>query len=308
MTFRTGDEIDSYVIERPLSENGGMSQVFLARHKTKEHIQVAVKVQLTNSEHGRTYQELLRSEAHYLSFLRHPGIVHIYPLTVGNRVSFTARAHQYQGQPWYFAMEHVPGNSLAAHIKEIARFPLEWTVELFYQLLLIVHYLHQTGHAHCDLKPANILLREPPDPRRVPRPVLVDFGSTAEISKGISHLTGSLLYSPPEVILVMERKDILTNDLQLLPDKIDIWALGAILFEIVTGRPLINKKRKDDITTSIIKGELDNIRSLRPEVHQSLDITLENMLKRKATNRPTVGVIIKAIEEKIASVRPPRVG
>lgn len=308
MSFRAGNEINSYIIDRPLSRSGGMSQIFLAHDREEKRRRVALKVQLTSDENSAAFQELLRSEAQYLAKLRHPGIVHIYPQPAGTRVAFSARAFQYQGQPWYFAMEYIPGDSLAAHTKRISSYPLPWIIELFYQLLLTVNYLHQIGYAHCDLKPANILLREPPDPERVPRPVLVDFGSASEIERGVNHLTASLLYSPPEVVLALERRDIATNDIYLYPDKIDVWALGAIMFEIVTGRPLINKRRKDEITTTIVKGELSTISGMRPDAHQSLDKLLKVMLNRSPTQRPSVAEVIEAIEEKIASVRPPRIG
>lgn len=307
MALRAGDEIEPYIIERPLSESGGMSRVFLAHHREKTHLRVALKAQLTDDDNSLTYQELLRREADLLGRLRHPGIVHVFPLQVGSRISYSARAHEFRGQPWYFTMEHIRGNNLASHTKTTAKLPLEWTIELFYQLLLSLHYMHQLGYAHCDLKPGNILLREAPEVYQIPRPVLVDFGSAVEISRGIGQLTASLQYSPPEVVLAMERKDIPLNEIRLRPDKIDIWALGAILFEIITGRPLINKKRKDDITTSIIKGELDTIRSVRDDVHPSLDKFLAVMLRRDPAKRPEVTDLIKAVEERMAIVRPPRV-
>lgn len=308
MSFRAGDQIDAYIVERSLSDSGGMSQIFLARHRDKEQLKAAIKVQLLEEENSQTYQELLRQEAEYLSLLRHPGIVHIYSQRVANRVTYTARAHEHKGQPWYFAMEYVKGNNLSTYIKTLSKMPLEWGIELFYQLLLAVHFIHQSGYAHCDLKPNNILLRAAPALNEIPRPVLIDFGSMSEIGKGMAQLTASLHYSPPEVILAMERKDIPHNEIRLHPEKIDVWALGAILFEIITGRPLIDKKRKDDITTSIIKGQLDTIHSLRPEVHPSLDKFLAVILRRDPAERPEVKDMIKAIEERIAAVRPPRVG
>lgn len=308
MPFRSGEQIDAYTIEKPLSKSGGMSQVFLAHHREKADKQVAIKVQLTEDENSQTYQELLRQEAETLSRLRHPGIVHVFPLRVANRTAYSARAHEHKGQPWYFAMEYIRGNNLHDYTGQIAKMPLEWVMELFYQLLTTIQFMHLSGFAHCDLKPNNILLRSAPSVNEVPRPVLVDFGSATEIKKGIGQLTASLHYSPPEVILAMERKDIPQSNLLLLPEKIDIWALGAILFEIVTGRPLINKKKKDDITTSIIKGELDTIHSIRPDVHHSLDRFLGVILRKDPAERPDVRDLIKAIEEKISVSRPPRVG
>ena len=306
-SINSGDVIGPYVIEKSLSQDGGMSQVFLAHDEQRPLYKAALTVQRTHNENRAAFQDLLRYESEVLQRLRHPGIVHIYPLHIDRVVTYAARAHIQEGKPWYFAMEYIQYNSLDTYIKKIRKYPLSWSLELFYQILLIVHYMHRIGYAHSDLKPSNIMFRTPPAPDQVPSPILVDFGSATQIQRGIKELSASLRYAPPEVILALERKDIPPHELIPKPRKVDIWALGAILFEIVTGRPLINKRSRKNITSTIVQGELDDLRSRRPEVHVSLDKLLSVMLSRQAERRPDTKTIIVAIEERIASTRPPRV-
>lgn len=308
MAFQTGDIIGPFTISKSLSTEGGMSNVYLANDTERPYHIAALKIQMTHEEKGAVFQDLLRQEAEILQHLRHPGIVRIYPLRIDNRVAYAARAYDYNNQPWYYAMEYISkGISLESYIKTINKFPVEWIIELFYQLLVTVEYVHLRGYAHGDLKPQNMLLRYPPAANETPLPVLIDFGSATLIRQGVRQLSASIRYSPPEVVLALERQDISPEKLIAQPEKIDVWALGAILFEIVTGRPLINRKHLRDITTTILRDRLDTMRSLRPELHPSLDKLLSVMLRRNPAERPSITELIQAVEERIHSVRPPRI-
>ena len=224
MSIGKGDILEPYVIKEPLSNKGGMSRLFLAEHRGRPQYKAVIKVHLTGDDHRVAFQDLLKKEARILKSLHHPGIVRIYPLRIDRKTVYTARAHNHKEQPWYLALEYINGKSLAECVDRVAnKFPLEWGIELFYQLLVIVNFMHKLGYAHCDLKPANVLLRYPPNPNQVPSPVLIDFGSASPIGR-LERLTASIRYSPPEVLMAMDREDIPLEALSLRPDKIDIWA------------------------------------------------------------------------------------
>ncbi len=308
MSTLTGEQLGQYTLEKRLSSPGGMAQIFLAKDTRNPNLKAAIKIQLANNDNRSVYQDLLNQEVEVLRVLRHPSIVHLYPLEIDGCIHRIARAAQLTHKPWYFAMQYLGPFTLADHLKKISDLPLEWGIELFYQILITIDYMHQKGYAHCDLKPPNIFLRYPPEPSFYPMPILADFGSATRITEGIHQLTASLRYSPPEVLLAMERHDVNWDHIQ--PDKVDIWALGAILFEIVTGRPLVKARQRQEITTTIIRGEFDQIANQRRDKHpglQSLDKVIARMISQDPDQRPPIAHIIRAIDEHIASVRPPRI-
>ena len=299
--------IGDFVIDKSLSTSG-MSSVHVGHLPAQPTYKVAIKLHLESETHHNTFQDYLRKEADYLVRFRHPSVIRIFPISLHTgKVSYCVRATNLPENPWYFAMEYLPGGDLSDYIKKIKTFPILWIIEFFYQLLITVQFLHHLGFGHCDLKPDNILLREPPEPNKSPQPILTDFGTTHPLGTPITQPAKSVRYSPPEILLAHTRKDIHPQELALYPDKIDIWSLGAILFELLTGRPLFNQKQDREITTSILEGKIDKIRTLRPEVNESLDVVLEQMLKRVPEARPEVDELIVAFEELISSVRPPRI-
>jgi len=299
--------IGDFTIEKNISWSG-MSSVHLGYLPSQPEYKVAIKLHQETASQANAFQDYLRNEANYLNRFRHPNVIRIFPIsTVLGRIAYCVRATNLPDQPWYFAMEYLPAGDITQYIKKIRSFPILWVIELFYQLLVTVQYLHRLGFGHCDLKPDNILLREPPDPKRTPQPILTDFGTTQPIGTPMTAPARSIRYSPPEIILAHARKDINPSELTLLPDKIDVWSLGAILFELLTGRALFNQRNSKEITTSILEGEIAEIHKLRPEASPYLDVALKAMLKKTPQERPNVDDLIIAFEEKISSVRPPRI-
>ena len=301
-----GDAIGSYQIDQPISQ-GGMSHIYLASHCERPYYKVVLKF---NASEKTTFQDLLRREADHLVALRHPSIVRIYPLRLTNskRIVYQARAKDQPNRPWYFAMEYIAGGSLEKHLPQIMRLPISWRIELFYQVLLAVQFMHDHGYAHCDLKPGNILLRERPRLDRTPHPILIDLGSISNVNKR-DNLTHTPAYSPPELHLAAgEPQNSTLQAPELLPPgKGDIWALGAILYELLAGAPLVKEDEPVAVAAAILKGEWPSIRSQQPDVHESLEILVSIMLQRNPHRRPEIVELIEAIEEKIASVAPPRI-
>jgi serine/threonine protein kinase len=224
------------------------------------------------------------------------------------QIDYAARASQLPGAPWYYLMEYLPDGPLADRIGALhQKISTDWCVELFYQLLTTIYYMHKVGYAHGDLKPENLFMRLTPNHKEVPVPVVIDFGSASSLRRGITRLAVSPRYAPPEALTALARDDIALQDLRLRADKIDVWSLGAIFFELLTGSPLINTTDITKITTTLTRGQLARIRDLRPELHESLDKLLARMLARQPSQRPNVKEVIQALEERINSVRPPRV-
>jgi serine/threonine-protein kinase len=158
--------------------------------------------------------ELLRfqSEAQVIAQLQHPNIVQIFE--IGNDA----------GRP-FFSMEYVPGESLS---KRIAATPQEprAAARLLQTLANAVHAAHQKSIIHRDIKPANILIAEDGSPK------LTDFGlaKTLEDHSGLTH-TGAILGTPS--YMAPEQAEGRVEEIGV---RSDVYALGAVLYEMLTGR------------------------------------------------------------------------
>ncbi len=322
MTFETGDKLEAYTIEKCLSDTGGMSKIFLAYEEERPTRRVVLKVQRTGEKESRMFQDLLRQELAMLRSLRHPGIVRTIPMRIDNKeVVHEARAADFEGTPWYFAMEYLGGYSLTKHIsqfpedsrlstrnphQDLGIYGIDWSLELFHQIVQVVNYMHEKGVAHTDLKPDNIILRHVPSMHLVPQPVLIDFGSACQLDN-MSDLTASVGYSPPEVIKAVKHKKGIQEAENIFPDKIDVWMLGVILFELLTGRRMSPFPKGGVLDTSLISIRSKKISRFRVDAHNSIDKLITAILNNDPQKRPSTRQILKALDEKIYSIRPPRI-
>lgn len=203
--------IDGYDIEAILG-HGGMGVVYRARHRTLER-PVALKMLLAGSHAEPSELERFRREAVAVAQLRHPNIVAVYD--VG----------EFEGQP-FFTMELLDGGSLASKLGG-APLPAREAANLVATLAYAVSAAHGSGIVHRDLKPSNVLLTADGTPK------ITDFGLARRID-GESDLTrtgarlGTPSYMAPEQALG-------TRD--AIGPAVDVYALGAVLYEVLTGRP-----------------------------------------------------------------------
>jgi serine/threonine protein kinase len=293
-----GAAIGPFSVDRQLFSSS-ISEAFLVRDRARPEVQLVLKRNVTTGNRHAA-EDMLRSEVEYLARLRHPNVVRIYPFKphgVGAKGKvYLARQSDQEDAPWFFVMEHIGGGGLETHLKQIKTFPLGWRLELFYQTVVVVDYMHKLKLAHLDLKPGNLLFRAPPAPDALPRPVLIDFGSVSPADR-LRRPSGTLRYASPEMLEAINRPDISTD--HILPWKADIWALGALLFEIVSGRPLINEQDKSKATTSTLRGEFDDLRQVDPAVPSKLARLVNFMISKEVADRPPTGKIIEIMEQQI---------
>jgi tRNA A-37 threonylcarbamoyl transferase component Bud32 len=191
---------------------GGMGIVYKARQVSLNRT-VAVKMILAGQLAGEAEVRRFRTEAEAAANLQHPHIVAIHEIG------------QHQGQH-YFSMDYVQGPNLAQWAKSRTVSPPE-AARLVLTVARAVHFAHQRGTLHRDLKPHNILIDEAGQPH------ITDFGLAKRATQS-SQLTqegavlGSPSYMSPEQAL--GRQD-------LVGPASDVYALGAILYELLTGRP-----------------------------------------------------------------------
>jgi tetratricopeptide (TPR) repeat protein len=191
---------------------GGMGVVYLA-HKVALNRHCALKMILTGANIAPAATARFRAEAETIARIRHPGIVQVY--NVG----------EVRGLP-YFELEYLPGGSLDRRL-DGTPWTAENAAELVETLAHAIAEAHLQGVVHRDLKPANILL----DAEQ--RPKVADFGLAKLIDSGhgltkTQTVLGSPSYMAPEQA---------QGNSRLVGPTTDVYALGAIFYELLTGRP-----------------------------------------------------------------------
>ena len=221
-----GTVVGGYRVVRKIAE-GGMGVILEAKHLNLGQI-AAVKVLSKELKNDRSYPEIYQrfvNEAKAISRIQHPGIVKVYD----------------QGQlpngTTYILMEYLDGESLD---RRIARgpFPAEGTwmpiplvLRICRQLVSALAEAHRKSIVHRDLKPSNVILVADPEAPGGERTKLLDFGIArfTDAGQNVSRtgtMLGTPLYMSPEQCMG-ERVD----------GKADVYALGAMMFEMLTGRP-----------------------------------------------------------------------
>jgi tRNA A-37 threonylcarbamoyl transferase component Bud32 len=203
--------IDGYEIGELLGR-GGMGLVFKARQQAlKRH--VALKIVVSGAHAGADERARFRTEAEAVARLHHPSIVQIYE--VGEQA----------GCP-YLALEFVSGGSLAQQL-DGTPMPPRRAAQLLLDLARAVQHAHEQGIIHRDLKPANVLLTETGVAK------IADFGLAKLLDVEQSHTqTGTVLGSPSYMA-----PEQAAGQVRAIGRATDVYALGAILYELLTGRP-----------------------------------------------------------------------
>jgi len=241
---------------------GGMGEVYRA-HDLHLDRDVAVKVILRGSFADSTARERFRREAHVLSRLSHPGVATIFDFDTQDDVDF-------------LVMEYVPGGTLQSRL-ERAPLELEELTRIGAEIGDALEDAHRRGILHRDLKPGNVVLTASGTPK------ILDFGlagllhqaHTATDLTRPGTILGSLPYMSPEQL----RGD---------PDdsRTDVYAFGAVLYEMATGRRPFEKDRPEALMFEILHNTPRPPRAHRPEVPGELERLIESCLNKEPAMRP----------------------
>ena len=254
----TGKDFGDYVLLEELAR-GGMGIVYRARHKELNRI-VAIKMIISGEYSSELDVQRFQLEAKAAAQLDHPGIVPIYEI----------KSHQ--GRP-YFAMKLVEGGSLAEHRQRFQDDPRK-TAKLIASAARAVHHAHQRGILHRDIKPANILLDEDD------QPLLTDLG-LAKLSTGESNLTqtgavlGTPSYMPPEQ----------AKSSETLTTAADIYSLGAILYELLTGKPPHRGDTALETMLHVINEPIAPVREANSQIDRNLELICMKCLQKDPNSR-----------------------
>jgi serine/threonine-protein kinase len=206
---------------------GGMGVVYKARHLKLKRL-VALKMLLAGSHASESGLTRFQGEAEAVARLKHPNIVQVYDIS------------EHEGRP-YFSMEFVEGGSLSGKTSGDPQ-PLREAAQMVATLAEAMHYAHENEIIHRDLKPANVLLT------REGQPKITDFGLAKQLDD-TSHLsqTGDVMGTPS----YMAPEQAAGRVKQLGPPA-DVWALGAVLYELLTGRPPFKSETPMDTLLQVL--------------------------------------------------------
>jgi len=252
------ETISRYRLERPLG-HGGMASVYLGRDSELDR-PVAVKLLAENAAADAGLRERFVREARMAARLSHPNVVSIYD------------AGEDDGRP-YIVMECVQGETLSELLARRGRLPPKEARALALQAARGLAHAHAAGLVHRDIKPQNLLLREDGTLK------IADFG-IARAADGtaltqVGTVLGTAAYLAPEQALGEE-----------VGPAADVYSLGAVLYELLTGRPPYEFDSLADLADKQRRHAIAPVRELAPDVPRDLEDVVMRCLARNPAYRP----------------------
>jgi serine/threonine protein kinase len=259
------EKISRYVIKEKLGQ-GGMATVYRAldpRFKRDVAIKVLPPAYLSNE----TFKARFEREAQVIASLEYPGIVPVYDFGEEN------------DQP-YLVMRFMPGGSLADRISE-GPLKLEEIVRIFTRLAPALDHFHAQGIVHRDLKPGNILFDQ------YDTAYISDFG-IARLSEGTTSLTGEALIGTPAYMSPEQAQGLRDID-----GRSDIYALGAILYEALTGKQPYEATTPMGVILKHITEPAPRLLKIKSDLPEELEWVIErSMEKDRARRYPTASAMV----------------
>ncbi len=269
MTLATGTNLGPYEILSPLGK-GGMGEVYRARD-TRLDREVAIKVLPAMFSTNVELKQRLKREAKAISNLSHPNICTLHDVGEENGVD-------------YLVMEFLAGETLAQRLTKES-LPIEQVLRIGTEIASALDQAHRAGVVHRDLKPGNIMLTKA-------GAKLLDFG-LAKHAPGHSELSGA-----PDAATMTEpltSKGTIVGTFQYMaPEQLegkeadartDIFAFGAVLYEMATGTRAFSGKSRASLITSIMSANPEPISQVQPTTPPALDHVVRMCLAKDPDDR-----------------------
>ena len=247
-----------YRIDRVLGE-GGMGIVYEAFHLRLQH-RVAIKMLLPVVLADPEFAARFEREARAIATLESPHVAKILDVDTSP-----------EGLP-YMVIEYLEGHDLAEELATRGRLPAEEAVELVMEACVPIAQAHALGIVHRDLKPSNLFLATKGGERRL---VLIDFGVSKVFADSEAKMTSSFQglgtphYMSPEQIRCPSDVD----------HRSDVWSLGIILYELLTGKTPFNGAATS-VIAAIVADPVPPPRTFRPDMPEALQAVIMRALEK----------------------------
>lgn len=223
---------------------GGMANVYLARDIILDR-NVAVKMLRLDLTNDEEFIRRFRREAQSATSLTHPNIVNIYDVGEENDL-------------YYIVMEYIDGQTLKQYIQQFSPLRVEDAIGIMHQLTSAISHAHQNNIVHRDIKPHNILIDRDGNVK------ITDFGIAMALSATsitqTNSVLGSVHYLSPE-----QARGGMANK------KSDIYSLGIVMFELLTGRLPFSGESAVSIALKHLQSETPSVRRWNPNIPQSVE-------------------------------------
>jgi WD40 repeat protein len=280
-------QIGDYELLELIGE-GGMGVVYRARQVSLDR-EVAIKLLAAGVWASAEFIERFRREAQNAARMQHPNIVPVYEVGSHDELQF-------------FSMSLVRGPSLAAKLRSTGTLAPQRAAQLLRTVAEAVDYAHRLGVLHLDLKPANVLVDENGNPH------VADFGLARRLDSALAadsdEVSGTPSYMAPEQASPRTRR---------ITRATDIWGLGAILYELVTGEPPFLARSPQETLKLVVEGSLRNPRRLAPMLPRDLEAVILKCMayrveERYASARDLADDLSRFLEGRAVGARPLNVG
>jgi serine/threonine protein kinase len=254
---------ERFRVRRRLGE-GGMAAVYEVEHAITRRLGALKLLQPRYAASAEAVERMIR-EASAAGRIASPHIVETYD--AGRLES---------GEPYIF-MELLLGESLESALSHRGRLPFSEAIEIAQQAAAGLSAAHAAGIVHRDIKPANLFLVSGPRPFVK----ILDFGISKFSGRGLKTLTkeghalGTFSYMPPEQMMGAKRVD----------ERADIYALGVVLYECVTGQPPFYAASLPELTRAMLDGNYVSVARQRADAPPAFDQVLAKCLKAEPKAR-----------------------
>jgi serine/threonine protein kinase len=280
MALTSGTKLGPYEIQSPLGA-GGMGEVYRAKDTRLDRI-VAIKILSTHLSENPEIKQRFEREARAISALNHPNICHLYDIGSQDGTDF-------------LVMEFLEGETLADRLRKGAM-PLGEILKIGIAVAEALAFAHRNGIVHRDLKPGNIMLT--PGGAK-----LMDFGLAKPLSAqtaGVSSasapsFTAAATMSGPSPLTPLTMAGSIVGTIQYMsPEQIegkeadvrsDIFALGAVLYEMAAGKRPFSGKSQISLASSILENDPEPIRASKPQIPVAYEQAVTTCLQKNPEER-----------------------